>query len=57
MTIDKAKFRKTVHPGDQIHFVVQKVRRRQTIWKFACRALVDGELVADAQLSAMIADA
>ena len=57
MTIDKAKFRKTVHPGDQLHYVVKKVRRRKSIWKFACRALVDGVPVAEAELSAMIADA
>lgn len=57
MTIDKAKFRKTVHPGDQLHYVVKKIRRRKTIWKFSCRALVDDVPVADAELSAMIADA
>ncbi|MBZ0218507.1 MAG: 3-hydroxyacyl-ACP dehydratase FabZ [Fimbriimonadaceae bacterium] len=57
MTIDKAKFRKTVHPGDQMHYVVKKIRRRSTIWKFDCKALVNGVVVATAELSAMIADA
>ncbi len=57
MTIEKARFRKTVHPGDQLHYMVKKVRRRSNVWKFSCQALVEGVVVADAQLSAMIADA
>ena len=57
MSIEKAKFRKTVHPGDQLRYVVKKVHRRSTVWKFSGQALVDGAVVADAQLSAMIADA
>jgi len=54
MTIDKCKFRKPVVPGDMVHFKVEKQRQRRNIWKFAARAEVDGELVAEADISAML---
>ncbi|MEP3628971.1 MAG: 3-hydroxyacyl-ACP dehydratase FabZ [Hyphomicrobiales bacterium] len=54
MTIDKGKFRKPVVPGDMVHFKVVKQRQRRNIWKFAARAEVDGELVAEAEISAML---
>lgn len=54
MTIDKCKFRKPVVPGDMVHFKVVKQRQRRNIWKFAARAEVDGELVAEADISAML---
>ena len=54
MTIDKCKFRKPVVPGDMVHFKVEKQRQRRNIWKFAARAEVDGDLVAEADISAML---
>jgi len=56
MTIDKCKFRKPVVPGDVVHYHVKKIRNRRTIWKYAAEARVDGQLVAEAEISAMIAD-
>lgn len=54
MTIDNGKFRKPVIPGDIVHFKVQKQRQRRNIWKFDARAEVDGQLVAEAEISAML---
>lgn len=54
MSIDKAKFRKPVIPGDQVEYHVKKLHRRGDTWKVAARALVDGNLVAEAELVAMI---
>ncbi|MGQ7791907.1 3-hydroxyacyl-ACP dehydratase FabZ [Faunimonas sp. B44] len=56
MTIDKAKFRKPVIPGDTVEYHVQKIRRRGSIWRFACEARVDGGKVAEAEVSAMLVD-
>ncbi len=56
MTIDKCKFRKPVVPGDVVYYHVRKIRNRKTIWKYAAEARVDGALVAEAEISAMIAD-
>ncbi|MFN3497862.1 3-hydroxyacyl-ACP dehydratase FabZ [Pannonibacter sp. Q-1] len=57
MTVDKAKFRKPVMPGDQVEFHVKKIRNRLNIWKFEAIAKVDGAKVAEAEISAMIVDA
>ena len=57
MTIDKAKFRKPVEPGDQVHFHVKKIKQRANIWKFDAVAKVDGAKVAEAEVSAMLVDA
>lgn len=57
MTIDKAKFRKPVVPGDQVHFHVNKIKQRSNIWKFEAVAKVDGAKVAEAEISAMLVDA
>ena len=56
MGIDKAKFRKPVVPGDQIHYHVRKIRNRGRVWRFAGDARVDGKTVAEAEISAMLAD-
>jgi 3-hydroxyacyl-[acyl-carrier-protein] dehydratase len=56
MAIEKAKFRKPVLPGDTVHFPVKKIRNRGPVWRFACEARVDGALVAEAEVSAMIVD-
>jgi 3-hydroxyacyl-[acyl-carrier-protein] dehydratase len=56
MTIDKAKFRKPVVPGDTVEYHVRKIRRRGSIWRFAAEARVDGMKVAEAEVSAMLVD-
>ena len=57
MTIDKARFRKPVTPGDRVEFHVKKIRARSSIWKFYAEAIVNGVKVAEAEVSAMLADA
>ena len=54
MTIDSARFRKPVVPGDQLRFEIEIARRRDTIWRVVGKAYVDGTLVCDATLQAMI---
>jgi 3-hydroxyacyl-[acyl-carrier-protein] dehydratase len=54
MTIEKAKFRKPVVPGDRVEFHMTKLNRRRAVWWYSGRALVDGQLVCDAEISAMI---
>lgn len=56
MGIDKAKFRKPVLPGDQLHYHVRKIRNRGRVWRFFGEAKVDGHTVAEAEISAMLAD-
>ena len=56
MTVDNAKFRKPVVPGDQMRVHVTKQRQRGTIWKFSAEAKVDGKVVAEATYAAMILD-
>ncbi len=56
MSIDGARFRKPVVPGDTIHVQVEKQRSRANVWKFGGKALVDGTLVAEATFAAMILD-
>ncbi|MCK5574512.1 MAG: 3-hydroxyacyl-ACP dehydratase FabZ [Sphingomonadales bacterium] len=57
MTIDAVKFRKPVGPGDVLKMKVKKVQARRTMWKFRGEAFVNDKLVAEANFSAMIADA
>jgi 3-hydroxyacyl-[acyl-carrier-protein] dehydratase len=54
MTIDNARFRKPVTPGDSLHIEVTKIRSRGMVWKFKGLATVNGQLVAEATFSAMI---
>jgi len=56
MGIDRAKFRKPVLPGDQLHYHVRKIRNRGRVWRFYGEAKVDGRIVAEAEISAMLAD-
>jgi 3-hydroxyacyl-[acyl-carrier-protein] dehydratase len=56
MTIDSARFRKPVVPGDQLEVDVQKLRNRGPVWKFTGKAYVEGVLAAEAIFSAMIVD-
>ncbi|MCT7375638.1 3-hydroxyacyl-ACP dehydratase FabZ [Chelativorans salis] len=54
MTIDNAKFRKPVVPGDRLEIHVNKLKQRGNIWKFSCEAMVDGGKVAEAVISALM---
>lgn len=54
MTIDQARFRKPVLPGDRIELAVVKEHRRLGMWKFKGRAIVEGQLVAEATIGAKI---
>ncbi len=53
MTIDKAKFRRPVVPGDQLRLEVEAVQNRGKAWKFTGKALVDGKVVCEAEFMAM----
>ncbi len=55
MSIDGAKFRKPVEPGDLLELHVQKVQNRRSIWRFSAEGKVDGKVVAEATYTAMIA--
>ncbi len=56
MSIDKAKFRRPVVPGDQLRQECIRVRQRSNIGSFECKAYVGEDLVAEAQMTAMILD-
>ncbi len=56
MSIESAKFRKPVEPGDTMYLHVKKTRERGNIWKLEGVAKVDGKKVAEATFSAMIVD-
>jgi UDP-3-O-[3-hydroxymyristoyl] N-acetylglucosamine deacetylase/3-hydroxyacyl-[acyl-carrier-protein] dehydratase len=56
VSIDKAKFRKPVVPGDQIRFELEMLQYRRRTSKMQGKAFVDGDLVAEAELTAMIVD-
>ena len=54
MTIDKAKFRKPVIPGDVVEYHMKKINNRRTMWWFRGEAKVAGVLVAEAEVGAML---
>ena len=56
MSVEGAKFRKPVVPGDQMRIHVVKERQRGNIWKFTAEAKVDDRVVAEATYAAMILD-
>ena len=56
MSVESARFRKPVFPGDQLHVHVTRQRNRGNVWKFSGEAKVDGVLVAEAVYTAMILD-
>ncbi len=56
MSIDKARFRKPVLPGDVVHIHVKKSQKRPPVWKFWAEAHVDGKKVAEAEIGAMLMD-
>ncbi|MCI4663067.1 MAG: 3-hydroxyacyl-ACP dehydratase FabZ [Neomegalonema sp.] len=56
MTVDNARFRRPVVPGDVVELHVDVVRNRANVWKFTGVAKVDGQAAAQADFSAMIVD-
>lgn len=56
MTVDEARFRKPVTPGDQLHINIKKERSRGNVWRFSAEAKVGDTLCAEATYSAMIMD-
>jgi len=54
MSVDDARFRKPVVPGDTLKIYVNRIQNRRSVWKFSGEAKVDGTLVANASFSAMI---
>ena len=56
MSIENAKFRQTVTPGDSLYLHVRKERSRANVWKFKGEAKVNNKLVAESSFTAMIAE-
>ena len=54
--VDRAKFRKPVVPGDQLRFEVEVLKQRPPFWKMQGKAFVDGELVCEAEITAMVTE-
>jgi 3-hydroxyacyl-[acyl-carrier-protein] dehydratase len=57
LTINKAKFRKPVHPGDTIEYHMNRITRRKSMWWYRGEAKVAGQIVAEAEVGAMLSDA
>jgi 3-hydroxyacyl-[acyl-carrier-protein] dehydratase len=57
MTVDKAKFRKPVVPGDTVEYHMSLMTQRRNMWWYRGEAKVNGKIVAEAEVSAMISDA
>jgi len=56
MSIDKAKFRVPVTPGDQLIYKINVMKQKGSVWQLEAKAYVDGKVVAQAELKAMIVD-
>jgi 3-hydroxyacyl-[acyl-carrier-protein] dehydratase len=56
MSIDKAKFRAPVKPGDKLEYHISVIKHKGAIWMLKGEAFVDGKMVAEAELKAMIVD-
>ncbi len=54
LTVDKCKFRKPARPGDRIEYHIKKLRRRMTMGWFEAKAIVDGVVIAEAEVGAMV---
>lgn len=57
MSVEEARFRRPVGPGDRLYLHVEKVRSRMGVWKCSAEARVDDHLVSEATFSAKIVDA
>jgi len=56
MSIEEAKFRKIVEPGDTLHIYAKIEQNRGSVWKFSSNAKVDGQLAAESKFTAMVKD-
>lgn len=56
LTIDKAKFRKPVVPGDQLTYHMTRINKRRSMWWFRGEARVGADVVAEAEVGAMLSD-
>ncbi len=56
MSIDKAKFRAPVTPGDKLVYKINVLRNKGPVWQLDAKAYVDDKVVAQAELKAMIVD-
>src|SRR3546814_6741236 len=56
MSVDDARFRRPVTPGDKLHIHVTKLQHRRNVWKFGGEAKVDRQLCAEATFAALIMD-
>ena len=54
LTVDKCKFRKPARPGDRIEYHIRKIRHRMTMGWFEAKAMVDGVVIAEAEVGAMV---
>ena len=54
LTIDKAKFRKPVYPGDTVEYHMTKIKRRRNMWWYRGEARVAGQIVAEAEVGAVV---
>jgi 3-hydroxyacyl-[acyl-carrier-protein] dehydratase len=54
LTVDKCKFRRPARPGDRIEYHIRKLRRRMTMGWFEAKAIVDGVVIAEAEVGAMV---
>lgn len=57
LTIDKAKFRKPAEPGDRLEYHIRKIQRRRNVGRYEAKAIVDGTVVAEAEIGAMMVEA
>jgi len=56
MSVENARFRKMVVPGDQMRVHVERIHKRGSVWKFKAEAKVNGVVCAEATYTAMIVD-
>jgi len=56
MSIDKAKFRNPVRPGDKLEYKISVIKNKGAIWLLKAEAYVDGKLTSEAELKAMVVD-
>lgn len=56
LTIDKAKFRKPAVPGDKLEYHIRKIHRRRNVGRYEAKAIVNGVVVAEAEVGAMITE-
>lgn len=56
MSIEKAKFRRPVVPGDQLRLEIHVLQQRGNVWRFSGNATVEGKVAAESEFTAMVTD-